>query len=531
MKKLSVFLMFCLAISTATMAQSGQLDSLFGTDGLVLLEFDDYARANAVAVQPDGNILVGGEVYKHVPFHDTDMLMLRYLPDGSLDTSFGQGGQVQTDLNNYESLHHIAVQPDGKIIAAGHESNRLLVCRYLHNGTPDLDFGDAGCRVAGFEVTYGGFALQPDGKILLAGYGFDPDTSTGLSQLVYRLDEWGNPDTSFANDGVAVTSFGDYTPISDLLLKPDGKILLNGLTTNNGVCSVTDIAVIQLMPDGSLDNGFGGGDGYALFDRDSLCDGSNISTLFSDGESVLLTGWTDTDSVENVPFLLKMTSEGALDTLFSNDGWSFIGDGFAYFDARDAIFLPNDKFLFAGTAVIVDTIWGSPTEVSRAMISRFLPNGSIDSTFGIQGSVLLNTDFTYPFDIWNSLTLGLDNSLFVVGGNDGSGKWFVLAKYKLDITSPTREQRATGSKIPLRIYPNPASTIATFSVQLPLPSPVRLELLDAFGRLVFTKQFPLQPSGIFSLQLELPASLPGGAYLAQLKGDGVTATTILLIAN
>jgi uncharacterized delta-60 repeat protein len=119
---------------------NGTVDTTFGTGGLLLIDFDSFAQsANAVLIQPDGKIITVG--YPNTELDDSDFLLARCNPDGSLDPSFGVGGKVRTSLGDLNSAANDAVlQPDGKIVAVGWNPTQkaggveFALVRYL--GTP-----------------------------------------------------------------------------------------------------------------------------------------------------------------------------------------------------------------------------------------------------------------------------------------------------------------------------------------------------------------------------------------------------------
>ena len=134
--------------------------------------------ANAVAVQADGKLVVVGQTYKNNDFSGEDFVVTRYNTDGTLDTTFGSGGKVRTDFPGLAAVpSSVVIQPDGKIVVAGGAfplftflGNFELV-RYNPNGSLDRSFGNGGIVTTTFpEGSYAfDVALQPDGKIIAAG--------------------------------------------------------------------------------------------------------------------------------------------------------------------------------------------------------------------------------------------------------------------------------------------------------------------------------------------------------------------------
>ena len=120
-----------------------------------------------IVIQPDGKIVAVGDRW------DTQngFLLVRYNPDGSLDTSFDGDGIVTTPLGPNAGARSVVLQPDGKIVASGVSSNGFTVIRYNGNGSLDSSFGTGGtvATLAAQAVKVNSSALQPDGKIIVAG--------------------------------------------------------------------------------------------------------------------------------------------------------------------------------------------------------------------------------------------------------------------------------------------------------------------------------------------------------------------------
>ena len=228
----------------------GELDPSFGTAGTVMTHVSPGdATAGGVALAPDGGIVLAGFVREdHGSFFISLPTVLRYLPDGTPDPSFGASGQV---VNNFVGgrgarLTDVLVQPDGKIVATGTflpasgepagVSVEIGVARYLPDGSLDPSFDGDGWRIVdvgrpnaqGLRV-----ARQPDGKLVVAGSGSD-----GVQQgvVLARLLEDGSLDPSFGDDGTAIVTYrGAYPSPRDITLALDGRILLTGLTPGGSV--------------------------------------------------------------------------------------------------------------------------------------------------------------------------------------------------------------------------------------------------------------------------------------------------------
>ena len=172
----------------------GSLDSTFGDDGTVPT---NPVWARSVAIQADGRIVVAGAISVAGELPHYDFALLRYTPDGALDTSFGSGGMQTTSFSagwfEDEIAAALALQPDGKIVAVGTstpvdwvwEGSAIVLARYATNGSLDPSFGDGGKRVTihGVDNSGAAVAIQGDGKIVVAGSGSDPGDGAGLALL------------------------------------------------------------------------------------------------------------------------------------------------------------------------------------------------------------------------------------------------------------------------------------------------------------------------------------------------------------
>lgn len=236
---------------------NGTLDASFGADGVVITPVGENAGAVSVAIQADGKIVLAG--YSYSAGQSSDFTVVRLLPDGSLDTSFGGTGKVITSFGNSSQAGRVVVQPDGKIVAVGSapvgNNAGLALVRYNADGSLDSGFGSGGKIIHGvFNISrfyLGDAALQPDGKIIASGR-FSAHLSGGGSwDTIFRCNPNGSRDTSFASNG-AFTVDNLYVP--GIALQPDGKLIAFGY---EGSGSNHRFAILRLNPNGAPDGGFG----------------------------------------------------------------------------------------------------------------------------------------------------------------------------------------------------------------------------------------------------------------------------------
>lgn len=311
---------------------NGSLDTTFGTGGIVKTSFSSTSIARAVAIQADGKIVVGGDAGQV-------FALVRYTSSGQLDATFGNQGKVLTTIGNSSAINSIAIQSDGKIIAAGYTEKLgdFAVARYMTNGSLDTTFGGGdGIVVTDF---YGdddratSVKLQADGKIVVGGKVVDFDLFTDFGLARYNSD--GSPDTSFNGSGTVstVTDCG----INSLAVQTDGRIVVGG--------SLDDVVLARYGSDGSLDNTFGT-NGIVTTNIGGSPD--NAYSLTLDGSNgIILAGSTLSNGNEDF-FVAKYSNAGVLDSSFDNGDGIVITSLGSNSDIGYAISLAPDGHIVVG---------------------------------------------------------------------------------------------------------------------------------------------------------------------------------------
>jgi uncharacterized delta-60 repeat protein len=242
----------------------GSVDTTFGTGGATGRLLNPYA----LLLQPDGKILVGG--YLNVVYHNSDFAVVRYNPDGSPDTTFGTGGRATTEFfGSKDEIHALALQPDGRVVAVGQSvwgsSNYYAaLARYNADGSPDTGFGNSGKVITDFSPNDGmkyhrlyAVAVQPDGRILAAGAARHYDDWDSFAAARYNYD--GSPDLAFGNGGQVVTKILGLTATGNAVaLQPDGKFFVAGCASGSSGCYATgSYALAHFNSNGTPDTDFG----------------------------------------------------------------------------------------------------------------------------------------------------------------------------------------------------------------------------------------------------------------------------------
>jgi uncharacterized delta-60 repeat protein len=324
----------------------GSLDTSFSSDGKLTTDFGGSDFGNSVALQPDGKILLAGS-------SNGNFAVVRYNPNGSLDTSFGFNGRVTTDFGSLEDYgYSVTVQSDGKILLAGSSNGDFALARYNTDGSLDTTFSSYGKFTTDFGGPDYGYSvvLQPDGKILLAG-----TSSCDFALARYNSD--GSLDTSFNYDGKLATDFGDYDFGHSVTVQTDGKILVTG-------SSNSDFALARYNSDGSLDTTFSF-DGKLTTDFGGYDSGYSV-TVQPDGKILVagLTGFGNGDFD-----VARYNSNGALDSTFGSDGKVTTDFGGGWDGCYSLALLSDGRILVAGLSG------------DDFALARYNGDGSLDTTF------------------------------------------------------------------------------------------------------------------------------------------------------
>jgi uncharacterized delta-60 repeat protein len=401
--KLLVLLSFVglLTLPHSGMGQAGSLDPTFGTNGIVTTA---NTVDNATALQSDGKIVVAGSVANSQNFQQGGLL--RYTSNGVLDSRFGSGGKVLMAVGTTQAgpAFGVAVQADGKIVTAAPAGIQLTIFRFNANGAPDNSFGSNGTvavTAAGVFLppASGGIALQSDGKIVIV-----------TKNIAVRLLPNGELDSTFGSTGVAPT-VGSIGGESVAILS-NGQILI-------GAGNVTSL----YSANGNLATKFGINGQTAGFPFDGV-GGFVVTTDPATNRTKIVTAGTLVTAL-NLSFaqttsgflLMRYSGEGTIDNSFGTHGGVVTPFPGNLFSQAFAVAAQTDGDLVAVGQTAQTDVNVTPGPSSFGL-TRYLPDGTIDTTFGNGGFV--STAFGNSPAFAKTVLIQTDGKIVAAGNSNGT---------------------------------------------------------------------------------------------------------------
>ncbi len=494
----TLLLLSILNLATAQLA--GTLDPTFGTAGITTTSIGpNNETAHAIAVQADGKIVVAGETWNNSNVVE-DFALARYNSDGSLDNTFGTNGFVVTDMQqSTDVVKAIAIQPDGKIVVAGHSDNTFnydfAVARYLANGTLDNTFGTNGKVIKNFGSTDFGLAmaLLPNGKILVSGRAYNGQN--GDFALI-QLNSNGTFDNTFGTAGAMMADlFGEDESANAIAIQADGKIVLAGdRYANNGSL----FAVARFNPDGSLDPSFSF-DGKLSTAIGTMSDVIYGVAIQTDGK-IVAAGISNTAAISDFA-LARYLPDGTPDNSFSGDGQLTTNISSNGGDYANAIAIQPDGKILAGGVV------PGNNSISDFAVVRYLSDGSLDATFGNNGIGI--ADFNTGNDKAKAMVLH-QGKIVITGSSDKNSQTaFAVARF-LGTSSVAVEDILSDSP-GFVLFPNPASELLQIKVNGEASGSFRV--VSATGQLMLEMQIHAE-----NIQINV-SNWPAGMYFVERRDD------------
>jgi uncharacterized delta-60 repeat protein len=454
------------AVGAATaQADSAALDPSFGSGGIVTTTFPGQsAVAFDVAVDDQDRIVVVGNT--RVPMNPPQIALARYLPDGSPDPSFGGGtGRVVTSVGTASRADAVAIQPDGNIVIAGSVTllgdPQAAVLRYLPSGTLDTaGFGSgSGMFVTGaYGAGLRAVALQADGKIVVGGQAHSPNGGF----IVDRLTSAGAADNSFDGDGSALVyndaatcGASSTSGVTDVAVQPDSSIVAAGLCGGIGGTTPRALGIARFRggttsDTGSLDTSFGSGGAASRVVEPGKPSFASGLARQADGKLVEA-GSSGSGGVDLRPAVVRWNADGSPDTTFGSGGARvFDFAGVARSRAIGASLEPSGRIL----------VGGEPNPDTGFGLARFEADGGADGSFAPGGQIFTGfADAAGP----DGMTRQPDGKVIEAGFVEPGGiDHFALVRYLVPQPSPPPAGPAT----PATPTPPPGTTPILPAVQL-----------------------------------------------------------------
>ncbi|MBL0092610.1 MAG: hypothetical protein IPP50_09835 [Piscinibacter sp.] len=379
---------------------TGGLDTNFGTLGKVAVGLP--GGAIAIARQSSGHIVA-----------TNGARLVRFHPDGRLDTAFGGGaGHVDNLLSGVGAeVADVTVLPDDRIVVAGRTLQpalsppyyQMAAARFTADGARDAGFGSGGTvtfRLAGIAENATRVLALPDGRVLLVGQSTvleGPFNDANNNIAVVRLNLDGSPDPGFGASGAITADAMKRDFALAAALQTDGRLIVAGRTSNNNG-DPTDTLFTRILSDGLIEVGFGRNPAYSALD-----DAAIDIALQADGKIVLLVA---SKGVNMEIALVRLNPDGSLDAGFGSNGIARSDPG-PHDDVPRAVAVQADGRIVV--AAQLSAAVGSPD----FGLLRFLADGTPDPGFGTAG--VLRVDFFGGFDSANDLLVQPDGRIVAAG--------------------------------------------------------------------------------------------------------------------
>jgi uncharacterized delta-60 repeat protein len=435
----------------ATFAAPGDLDLTFAGTGKTRVGFGggrDFAEA--IAVQADSKVVVVGAREDVGNFLLT---VLRYNPDGSLDTSF-KGATQPYPIGSSGAA--VKIQPDQKIVIAGSAENQFMAIRLNTDGTLDSSFNGTGIVIttAGTGISYAqALVIQSDGKIVLGGQEGSYTATSHRHFALVRYNADGTLDNSFDLDGKVSTDVsipGGVGGVVNALAISGSTIVAAGATSTGSSGEAFAVARYKSV-DGSLDTTFNNGQGFVLT---PVGDGGYAyaqavaiqPSTPTTGQTIVAGGYCEHSGSIIFALVRYNSDDGTRDTSFGNNGIVQTVISSNSFDGINSLFIQSTGNGMVPVYKIVVGGYTYSNGTGSGVVARYNSSGALDSTFGNNGGIIPSAVSVR----WNGVALSSGNKI-VAGGaghSPGGGDNFVVARYNLngslDSTFDGDGQRADG---------------------------------------------------------------------------------------
>lgn len=449
--------------SVSRLTAAGTVDTDFGKNGIATIPVsNDFEKSWALALQPDGKILIGGGLGRISRF---GAVVYRLLPGGIVDADFGNAGQtllgagnlesrvaamaltadgeidvagyttfpgtatmepqrdmlrarlgadgqldqqadlqpflITTDIQGDDEALSLAVLADGGMVVAGRSDGRVAVARYTEAGPLDQVFGVNGVVENSFRTTARtdlATSMVLQPDGKLAVAGTSAD-GTNIDFVLARYDETGHLDPGFGDGGKVFTDFhGAEEAHPKVVRQPDGKLVLAGISGLQS-SNANTLALVRYLPNGELDPAFGTGGKVEV--PVSRAGRFPSVVIQKDGRLVVL--FTIVEAGHYRAVLYRFTASGALDVTFGSGGQQKLWPQDALESLGGDLIAQPD-----GTMLVLALTY---RQGSSTVVLRLRPDGQRDVTFGNAGQATLSTGWFSP----NCLARQADGKIIVAG--------------------------------------------------------------------------------------------------------------------
>ena len=412
------------ALTLTVCGLPGALDTSF-EGGRVIVPVgagEDYA--NAMIAQPDGKLLVAGGSAEN----QGDFALIRLLRDGALDSTFGQGGKVTTAIGaGSDVARAIALQSDGKILVAGSSTGAssgtdFALARYLSDGRLDSSFGDGGKVVTSLskdaDIAYA-ILVQRDGKIVVGGDVNNGASTTGLDFALARYNPDGSLDSSFGTEGHVFSALGQNSA-TDVVYSLASQTV-DGEERIVAAGGEGDFSLARYTESGVLDASFGV-NGTVVGLLGSVIGAARAVRLTNEGE-LLVAGHKAHDFA-----LARLTADGALDSAFGSGGIAITAVTSNWDEAQS---LQVDAL---GNIVVGGWAYEGSSSSGNFALVRYTALGQLDDSFAEHGIAITPVAGGTKDDAANAVLLETDERvptvrILLAGSANGSNHDFAVTRY------------------------------------------------------------------------------------------------------
>jgi uncharacterized delta-60 repeat protein len=452
--------------------ECGQVDSLFGTNGLVRHKFDQRNLGFTYALQTDGKILCAGVQAPSNAGSQQHAFVSRFNSNGSPDTSFNKTGTLF--LGGTGAFSSVYSMADGRIVCFGQLSTATgaAVVVFLEDGSLDTTFNDDGIasfRPAGFSYfTSTRGHLLSDGKFLLTSYA--SDAVNAYHVLAVRFDTLGLVDTSYANNGYYydnILPVNGYNHPFSSVLDADGNLLLSKSSDN------TSVDILRLTPVGILDTTFGTG-GRVHYNFNGTAVGIDI---LADGK-ILVRGKFSISY--GIGCGIRLLANGTPDETFGLDGLRQFdlnnSSGTHWLEAL--LVLPNGQWIAAGGCD--GFLFKKYGDASN--FPHITQSGGVLSATGTGSYQWYLDGVEIPGETSQTLAVA-ENGNFTVKLTDENGCSAMSSVFSV-INTGLKSNTSSGD---ITTYPNPSSGLIYFKGNINTPLQAKIEVRNSLGKLIFSE--------------------------------------------